>query len=74
MKDFCYFFIFDFIRFGRKKYPYLFVISIVLLGLDILSLCLNRFNIFTIIGIVLLTIYFIGIYIVYMRKRLHNLI
>ena len=74
MKDFYNFFIGDFIEFGRYLYPYLFVISAVLLGLDILSLCLNRFNIFTIIGTVLLTIYFIGIYIAYMHKRLHNLI
>lgn len=74
MKDFYNFFIGDFIEFGRDLYPYLFVISAVLLGLDILSLCLHRYNIFLIIGTVLLTIYFIGIYIAYMRKRLHNLI
>lgn len=74
MKDFYNFFIGDFIEFGIDLYPYLFSISVVLLGLDILSLCLNRFNIFTIIGTVLLTIYFIGIYIAYIHKRLHNLI
>lgn len=73
MKDFCDFFIFDFIRFGRKKYPYLFTLSLICVIFDYYQLFINQFNKFTIIGVLCLTIYFIGLYIAYLDKRYNDL-
>lgn len=73
MKDFFDLFIFDFIRFGRKKYPYLFTISLICVMFDYYQLFTNQFNKFTIIGAVCLSVYFIGLYIVYLDKRYNDL-
>jgi len=73
MKDFCNFFIFDFIRFGRKKYPYLFTLSIICVIFDYYMLFNNTYNKFTIIGATCLSIYFIVVYIAYLDKRYNDL-
>ena len=75
MKEFkfCDFYIFDFIRFGRKKYPYLFTISLICAMIDYYMLFTNTYDKFTIIGAVCLTIYFIVVYIIYLDKAIDNL-
>ena len=54
-------FIKEFMKYGREKYPYLFVISLVLYLGDLIQLIMNKHNELTIIAIVLFTIFFGGI-------------
>lgn len=69
MKDFLNFYLLDYIEYGRKKYPYLFVISIILYFLDIISLIFGRANGWIILAICLYALYFGGTYINYITDR-----
>jgi len=69
MKDFIRFFILDYIEYGRKTYPYLFIISLILFFLDIISVIFGRSNEWIILAICLYTLFFGGIYISYITGR-----
>ena len=50
-----------FMNYGHTTYPYLFEISIVLYLTNIIQLCINKENGWTILALVLYTIWFAGI-------------
>ena len=50
-----------FMNYGHTTYPYLFEISIVLYLMDIIQLCIHKENGWTILALVLYTIWFDGI-------------
>jgi hypothetical protein len=52
-----------FMNCGHTTYPYLFEISIVLYLVDIIQLCMHKENGWTILALVLYTIWFLGIFI-----------
>ena len=52
-----------FVKYGNNKYPILFPISLLLFLIDIIMLFFNKFNSFTIIAIVLYTLFFGGIFV-----------
>ena len=54
-------FIKEFMEYGRERYPYLFIISLVLYLGDLIQLIMNKYNELIIIAIVLFTIFFGGI-------------
>lgn len=61
-------FFLGFYKFGNKLYPILFNISILLCGLDLYMLFSNQFNNWTILAMILYSIFFIGIFIAYCYK------
>ena len=73
MKDFFNYFIFDFIKFGRKTYPYLFISCIICIIYDYWKMFNNTSDKFSIISALLLSTYFVGLYIAYLYKRYNDL-
>jgi len=63
MKDFCDFFIIDFIKFGINKYHYLFIIFAVLFIIDIIAFFSGFRNIFIAFALICYILFFVGTYI-----------
>ena len=70
MIDFLNFYLLDYIKLERKKYSYLFDITFFLYLLHIINIIIcDTINIWLLINIFLLSIYFIWTYIKYITNR-----
>ena len=73
MKDFCDFFIIDYLKFGNNTYPYLFIISIILFIIDIIAFFNGFKNICIILALICYILFFSGTYISFIFNKINEI-